>query len=184
MMLSPAPDIQTIVNETARWFAERKLFLTWDEGPRQETNAAREAALVEYVRRVGSGAAEQWLADMERETLDGTADWDLELRTIGAAYVADGLPVPAVLRRYVRKVLHGTFPPAPIAKPHKGSYFSRDPLIVDRIKFIERKYGIAYTANEASETHSCCSIVAAALAEVGMARSVEAVKTVWKNRPR
>src|SRR6185369_14188685 len=119
-MLSP-PDIPALVAETAQYFAERKELMSRDQGMAQRRNYMRAKTLRRYQQRLAEGTANSWIERMEQDTLAGQANYDAALRDIAAQFVVQGEPVPPVLKRYTRKVLHGTFQPKHNRKGrHKG----------------------------------------------------------------
>jgi hypothetical protein len=149
-MLSP-PDIQALIDETAQYFADRKDWMSRSQGVAQRLNLKRAKILRRYQRHLADGSADLWIAAMEQETLAGRANYDADLRTVAAQFIVQGEPLPPVLRRYTRKVLHGTFQPKHSKKgKHAGDNFSRDLLIAARIDFIHQTYGIPCTGNYAS----------------------------------
>lgn len=185
-MLS-SPDTEAVIDETARYFAERWDLMSRSQGAAQRLNFNRAKTLRRYQRHLAAGLADLWIAGMEQETLAGRANFDAELRDIAAYFIVQGDPVPPVLRRYTRKVLHGTFQPKRNRKgKHAGDNFSRDLLIADRINFIHCTYGIPFTGNYTSQKKgvarrdSACSIVSKALAKARTAKDVSTVTTIWK----
>lgn len=178
-----ALETDAIVEETARWFAERKWLMSRDEGPRQRRNHHRAETLRRFSEHREEGTAEAWIAEMVEATLKGRANFDAVLRDIGARFVVDGVPVPPVLRAYIRKVLEGTFPPAkPSRRASDRDNYSRDILIAHRVRFIAERYGFAPTRNHESMQDCASSLVADALAKpnVRMAIGVQAVQSIWK----
>jgi hypothetical protein len=179
------PAEKTLVAETAKRLKARKANLTDMHGIVLHRNDARARTLRQYQKLLaspgGPAAADYWIAFMEQETLARRANHDAALRDIAADYIVRGEIVPPVLRRYTRKVLHGTFAVKGKKRGRPGDRnYARDIEIAMQVALL-RDAGTFPTKNEATDDReSGCAIVAAALSALGTPIKESGVLKIWK----
>lgn len=102
------------------------------------------------------------------------------LGRIAARFIESGCVMPMRLRAYIAETLFLQFKKAPQPRRGQDPYANhlRDIDIARAVREVV-KLGFNPTRNRATETESACSIVAQALANLGIHRSVPAIEKIW-----
>jgi hypothetical protein len=148
---------------------------------RSPTDARVEAAVAEAVELLAPGVEYGSFKPTEVDWTDNSENW---LVMLAREHVKRAHSIPPNLREVILARLDYKLLPRPRrGRRTVGEFAPRDYLIVKAIKQITRQ-GFKPTRNPASKRPCGCSIVAAALARVGVHMSESAITTIWDQRAR
>lgn len=124
-------------------------------------------------------------AGLIKQARTGDVDAMDVIKAIAVEHIRAGRALPANLRAFTVELLDGTIDPPRRAARHPETFTLRNLQIALAITMLIER-GFKSTRNSGTVTDSACSIVAAALEEMGASMTEHAVAKVWsewKERP-